>query len=518
MVLMEQTSPHPLAAIEPRLRWLIPADLYASAWVNPTSETLTNVFNHLRTMRHILFDYLPRQIAENPPRRGETRYTWQEGTLMFTDLAGFTRLLEANAQHRRAGAETLLGVLNDYFTQMIEIISKSGGTLLEFTGDAMLAQFTDEQPQQAARRAVRAGLRMQRAMDNFARIETEQEVLTLGMRIGLHTGRFMVADIGTPRRMEQVLLGHPVLQTKLAEGNGAIGRVNLTTTTYEYIKENFWFQENTEGYMLVVDDLADEQLGEYEISPSRRRLASPVLLDRSIDGLVHEIEASLNMLEPMASYLPVQILHLLVESASRRRIAPEFPELSVIFVNMIGLPESLDYAHPDEEPIPVTNISHAFALINAAVEAHGGVLKNVTYHHTGSDMLIYFGVPNGHTNDPMRAAETALAIRSIIMDFPSPTVGGRKVDIFCQIGISRGPVFAAEIGELRGRREFNILGDTVNIAARLMSRAGRNQILITESAYLPISERYDCQSLGLYSLKGKAIAIPIFSLMGLRQD
>ncbi len=507
-----------LERIEPRMRWLLPADLYASAWVDPTPDTLTGVFGHLRTLRHILYDYLPRDISEHLPRPGELRSSWREGTLMFTDLAGFTRLLEANAAHGRAGAETLLGVLNEYFTQMIEIVSKSGGTLLEFTGDAMLGQFSSGNIAHDTERAVRAGLRMQRAMQAFARIETEQEVLSLGMRIGLHCGHYLTADIGTPRRMEQVLLGQPVLQTKLAEGRGAVGRVNLSETAYGYVKDDFRFEAGEPGYMLVVDDLTDEQLGEYDLTPSRRRLASALLLDRSVEGLVSEIDSTMKLVEPLASYLPRSILMLLVESAARRRILPEFPELYVLFVNMIGLPEALEYAEPGEDTVIVGSFSHVFALINATVEAQGGVLKNVTYHHTGSDMLIYFGVPNSHTDDPIRAARTALHIREIITTFPAPHIGGKTVQLSCQIGISSGPVFAAEIGEPRGRREFNVLGDTVNIAARLMSRAAPDQILMTESVHAQTAHRYTSESLGAFALKGKAQPVPLFALLGERMD
>jgi adenylate cyclase len=510
----KEHSPSALERIEPRLRWLLPADLYASAWVDTSPDTLTGVFGHLRTLRHILYDYLPRDISEHLPRPGELRSSWREGTLMFTDLAGFTRLLEANAAHGRAGAETLLGVLNRYFTQMIEIVSMSGGTLLEFTGDAMLGQFSSGNLANDTGRAVRASLRMQRAMQAFAHIETEQEVLSLGMRIGLHCGHYLTADIGTPRRMEQVLLGQPVLHTKLAEGQGQVGRVNLTETAYAYVKEAFRFEAGQPGYMLVVDDLTDEQLGEYDITPSRRRLASALLLDRTVEGLVSEIDAAMKLVEPLASYVPRSILALLVESAARRRIMPEFPELNVLFVNMIGLPEALEYAEPGEDSVIVGSFSHVFALINAAVESQGGVLKNVTYHHTGSDMLIYFGVPNSHTDDPVRAARTALNIRDIITNFPPPRVGGQEVRLSCQIGMASGPVFAAEIGEPRGRREFNVLGDTVNIAARLMSRAEPNQILMTDAVHTQTAHRYTSDSLGAFSLKGKAQPVPLFALLG----
>jgi class 3 adenylate cyclase len=109
--------------------------------MGPSQGNLVRVFEHLRTLHRILHDYLPRQVVEVPPRPGEIRYEWQEGTLMFTDLAGFTRLVEVNAAFGREGAEVLLSLLNAYFTEMIAIISKAGGNLLEFTGDALLVQF-----------------------------------------------------------------------------------------------------------------------------------------------------------------------------------------------------------------------------------------------------------------------------------------------------------------------------------------------------------------------------------------
>ena len=502
----------PLAAVEPRLRSLLPADLYATAWMDPSPASLTRVFEHLRTLQRILYDYVPRQVTEVLPRPGEARHEWQEGTLMFTDLAGFTPLMEANAARGSAGAESLLGVLNSYFSEMIEIISKSGGNLLEFTGDAMLVEFPADPRRSDAARAVRAGLRMQRAMARFADLETAEGALSLEMRVGLHTGRFIAADIGTPRRMAHVLLGTPVQRTKQAEGAGEVGRVCLTEAAHELARDQFNFEPGHPGHVLVVDDLTPKSLGEYEISPTSRRMASAVLLDRSVEALVGEIEKAVKSVEPLASYLPRPILTLVVESAARRSIPPVFLEATVVMVNLIGLSESADHVRPDEVDALLNTFARAFALINAAAEARGGVLKNITYHLAGSDMLIYFGVPNAHIDDSLRAASAALAIRDIVARLPPPSVGRREVALECQIGMARGPVFAAEIGEPRGRREFNVLGDSVNTAARLMGRAVGNRILITEAIQREIAARFNCQSLGPMRLKGKAAPTPVFAL------
>ncbi len=503
----------PLETIEPRLRLFLPADLYASAWVDPSPTTLERVFEHLRTLQRILYDYTSRRVSENTARPGEVHYEWQKGTLMFTDLVGFTRLMEANAAQGDVGAAALLKVLNAYFTEMIEIIGKSSGDLLEFTGDALLALFPEDQKRNDTLQAVRAGLRMQRAMEHFSEIETPEGKLKLEMRVGIHFGRFLTANIGTPRRMEHVLLGRAVQQAKLSESSGVKGRVCLSETAHTRVGELLHFESKQPGYQLVVDDLTDEQLGEFEVTP-RRRMAGSVLFDRSVAGLIGEITRMIQSIEALACFLPAPVLNLLVESAADRHIPPDFSSPTVMFVNFIGLPETVDRALPGEEHKVVSSFSRTFAAINAAVEKRGGMLKKITYHLSGSDIVIYFGVPTAHTNDPFRAAQAALAICDVIASVKPPTVGNAVPEITCQIGIAQGPAFAAEIGELRGRREFNVLGDTINTAARLMNRAGANQILMTGSVYECLGGHFKCEALGSASLKGKAAPTPIYALLG----
>lgn len=413
--------------------------------------------------------------------------------------------------------------LNKYFSTMIAIISKSGGDLVEFTGDALLVVWPTNDKKDDTLRAVRAGLRMQRAMKDFAEIKTPSGVVNLKMRIGIHLGRFLTADIGTPRRMEHVLLGKDVQKAKLTESNGRNERVNLSPSAYERVADHFRFEQGAEVvneskeeskyYMLVNDDLNEDQLGDYEITPLGRRQASGMLFTRDKQEVLRQITGLLNAIEPLASFIPTPILSLLVESAADRKIPPDFPRPTIMFVNFIGLPESADRALPGEEQKLASHFSRAFSLINAAVESRGGVLKKVTYHLSGSDIVIFFGVPNAHTNDELRAASAAIAIREIVMNIKPPTIGTVQPDVYCQIGINAGPTFVAEVGDPRGRREYNVLGDTVNTTARLMNRAGKNKIVISDVVRRAIEEKYDCDSLGEVSLKGKSAPIPLFELV-----
>lgn len=510
----------PLTSIESRLRYLLPAEMYASMWGNPSVEMMIDVHKHLRTLQRILHDYTSRQISFKKLKPGDVRTEWLHGTMMFTDLAGFTKLMEANASKGRDGAENLLKQLTKYFSEMIGIISKSGGELVEFTGDALLVVFRKTDKNDDTLRAVRAGLRMQRAMKEFAEIETPAGIVNLKMRIGIHSGRFLTAEIGTPRRMEHVLLGKDVQQAKLTESNGRNERVNLSQKAYERVANDLRFEDGNPGYFLVIDDLSDDKLGEYEITPVGRRMASTVLLTRDKNEVMVNIMEMLDTIEPMASYIPAPVLSLLVESAANRKIPPDFPQPTIMFVNFIGLPESADRALPGEETKLAINFSRTFSLINAAVESRGGVLKKVTYHLAGSDIVIYFGVPNAHTNDELRAASAAIAIRDVIKaaNLKAPTIGNVQPEIYCQIGINAGPTFVAEIGEPRGRREYNVLGDTVNTTARLMNHAEKNQIIISERVQQAIQAEFECISLGEISLKGKKNPMDLYELSGQKKN
>ena len=514
---VSDSSANTLTSVERQLRSLLPPTLYASAWINPSADELVKVVGHLRTLQRILIDYVPRDVYDQPPQPGRSQHFWQDGALLFTDLAGFTPLLEACATDSNQGAEALLSHINNYFSAMIEIISKSNGNLLEFTGDALLVQFTTGNHSRDIAQAINTGLRMQRAMRKFQDIDTSQGKRSLKMRVGIHAGRFVTADIGNPQRMAHVLLGRAVTIAKYAEGSGTIGQVALTETVKQQLNDRIQFISGDNKHWLVVDDLSSEELGEYEITVGRRRHASPLVLDRSVPELMREINSAIAMVEPLASYMPRSVLQLIVETASERRIEPAFRTIAVAFVNLMGLPESVDIALEHEIDDLVACFSDAFSLINGVVELKGGILQKVTYHSIGSEMLIHFGVLNPDSSDSSRAAEAMLEIRKLVESINPPKVQGKPIPLTCRIGLTYGSVFAAEIGERRGRREFNVLGDTVNTAARIMSRAGESEIWMNHAMYTKLATKFHTQALGNLVLKGKTLPQPVYALCKKRE-
>jgi len=505
-----------LETLEPRLRTLLPAELYAPVWLHPDADGLHRVFVHLRTLLRILYDQMPSHVADDPPPTATNRHEWQSGTLMFTDLAGFTPFIEANATRGSEGIRVVHEVLNRYLAAMIDIFGHAGGNLLEFTGDALLIRFAGDERGNDTRRAINAALRMQRAMSEFSEITTPFGTASFGMRVGIHVGGFLATDVGTPRRRDHVLFGQAVRRTKDAEGSGVVGRVCLTPEAAEVAGERFAMEPGNDRHLLVVDDLTDDELDYYDLNPQVRRPRNPMLLDRAIPALLTEIEHSLDLVEPLATYLPRPLLEVMVETAQDRRIPVELSESVVMFVKLEGFDADLEAVGAEAVHDRMQVFSSLFARLDAAAAARGGMLRRVTYQATGSDVLVCFGVLNAHTDDPERAASMALTVSDLVAAAVGEAGPAFDTTISYRVGMSLGPVFAGEMGVHLGRREFNVVGDPVNVAARLAAKAEPGCVLVSPSVAARLGDGFVVRAKGQMALKGKSEPMEIIELQGLR--
>ncbi len=148
--------------------------------------------------------YVSLEIAERIIQAGQVNLCGQEieATVMFIDIRNFTPLCE----HREPQA--VIQFLNDYFGRIVGVLKQDNGVVNKFIGDCVMALFCPifGAPDHASA-ALRAALRARAALAAFNR---DARYPPVRHGIGIHTGRLIAGNIGTPERMEYTVIGDTV--------------------------------------------------------------------------------------------------------------------------------------------------------------------------------------------------------------------------------------------------------------------------------------------------------------------
>lgn len=149
-------------------------------------------------------------------------------TVLMSDLRGFTALSEDMKP------EDVLSMLNAYLGAMVDIISKRGGTIIEFIGDSVFAIFgAPYASDDHAQRAVACAVEMQCAMARVNAYNAEHGYPSLEMGIGINTGEMIVGNIGSYRRMKYGVVGRHVNLCGRIESYSVGGQILVSPDTYK---------------------------------------------------------------------------------------------------------------------------------------------------------------------------------------------------------------------------------------------------------------------------------------------
>ncbi len=487
--------------------------------VHPKAKDLEATLQRLSMLQEAISDYLPRHLVEwkmTDLTPGKRRGDFLEGTILFSDVSGFTALSEKLARQlgTRDGAQKLTEYMNEYFDRMLGILSQANGILLKFAGDAVLVFFPDQRGRAQSsdeEMAIRAGLRMQRAMGVF-------EKYGLAMSVGLASGHFFAASVGDAQRMEYIVTGQAVSQAMAAEEAAESGQVVADENIWRQLQGDFRFQKLSPGFYQVIDDLGDA-LDDYELfTPSRRRGWGALISDRDPHLLIQQLKEQLDKVEALAPYLPPDLLDKIIFYGRERQLGEARPA-TVIFANFIGLTDIIEALGPSESQQITYILDHYFTKVQNIVARQGGIISRVDPYGQSNKMLILFGAPLNPEDAPLRAVEAALEMQAATKDFASLKTSAGTFSLRQRIGITTGPdIFATTAGALRkGRCEYTVMGDDVNLSARLMGKAREGRILISNRMYERVAESFRCKKLTPVTVKGKSQPIPVYQVVAKRK-
>jgi class 3 adenylate cyclase len=130
----------------------------------------------------------------------------------------------------------------------------------------------------------------------------------------------------------------------------------------------------------------------------------------------------------------------------------------------------------------------------------------------GDAVMALFGAPKAHDYDPLRAARAALEIH----EAPARLTDSRKRPLQSHVGIASGEVVAGNL-ERGSARDYTVLGDSVNLAARLVAVARPGQTLLSNTVYRALAGRGLCDNLGEIPLKGFDVLTHLWRLRAISQ-
>ncbi|NUN65174.1 adenylate/guanylate cyclase domain-containing protein [Pseudanabaena biceps] len=202
------------------------------------------------------------------------------------------------------------------------------------------------------------------------------------------------------------------------------------------------------------------------------------------------------------------------------RITGKEVYVTVLFTDMRNFSTAVEAQAPGET---LNWLNHYLGTIANEVLAHGGMVDK----YIGDAVMAVFGVPIPHpdeaarTNDARSAVAAALAIAHKLEEMNEVWVSQGFPSVSTGIGINSGFVIAGSLGSAE-RLEYSVLGDAVNVAARLESfnkevDGGPHHILISEETKQRLNDSFKTEFVCKYALKGKTQETEIYRVLDLGQ-
>jgi class 3 adenylate cyclase/predicted ATPase len=428
--------------------------------------------NALEILVDALASYVPvlvtRRLAEDPRPLAAPCGESFLAAVLCADISGFTAFTELLARQGPAGVEKVGAGLDGYFGRLTAIIAEHGGDVVKFAGDAVTAIWTlgpgetARDLQRAALPAIACGMAIQAGLHGYR----FSDGVELSLRVGVGVSRIAAVHVGgLGGRWEMVLTGSALAQGLTAEALARPGEVVVAPRVWPLIAGHVRGAPVGEGYVRVREIAAP-----IAVTPLRR------------PAMPAEAEAAL------CGYVPVAVASRL--AAGQRSWLAELRRVAVMFVHL----PAVTYQTPLHEAQQVMVAAQQIA------QSAEGSINHVSVYTDGATLMIAFGLPPlAHEDDAVRAVEAAQQLREVLGRLACPA----------RIGVVTGKAFCGSVGGSE-RCEYTILGDVVNLAARLMQAADEARPILCDShTFASARAQFLFEAYPPIKVKGKAAPVAI---------
>lgn len=426
-----------------------------------------------------LSSYLPpdrlRSVLSGVPLPERSR-----GSTLFADISGFTPLTEAVVTRygARRGGEELTDRLNKVYDALITEVDRHGGSVIGFAGDAITCWFAGDDGLLAASCA----LSMREKMDAIREITLpDGSTFSLGMKVAVAAGSVRRHSVGSPEiGLFDVVSGRVLERLADAEHEAERGDVVLDQGVADELESRLlisrWKERESDGRRYALIDGVRE-------SPETRGWPP--------------LDVAASDWEKLRPWLIPQIYRRL--AAGEGNFLTELRPAAAVFVRFSGI----DF---EEDSDAAAKLDTYFRWVQGIIERLKGIVVQLTIGDKGSFLYAAFGAPIAHDNDTRRALTAALEIAK-------PPAELAAIAGAVQVGVTRGTMRTGAYGG-KTRRTYGVLGDDVNLSARLMGKAGPGEVFVSEAAARRHRESFEWEPLPPMKVKGKTEPVNVFRLIG----
>lgn len=203
-------------------------------------------------------------------------------------------------------------------------------------------------------------------------------------------------------------------------------------------------------------------------------------------------------------YVSKQVVDELLDDDAKLNLGGEEREVTVLFTDIRGFTSMSEKMKPEKV---VSTLNEYFSLMIDIVFKYNGTLDKII----GDELMVVYGAPTSSKDDTERALKTAIDMQEEIKTFNKNRLKKKENPIYVGIGINRGLVVSGNIGS-REMMDYTVIGDTVNLGARLCSAAGPNEIYVSDYVWENTKGLFNYKKLAPIKVKGKSKKIGIYKI------
>jgi adenylate cyclase len=227
----------------------------------------------------------------------------------------------------------------------------------------------------------------------------------------------------------------------------------------------------------------------------------------SFNEMARNLKEKEKIKHAFSSYVARQVVDEILKNPDGIMLTGERRDVTVIFCDLRGftpLAEKL----PPEEVVAALNEFYSL-MIETTIKNDGSINKFL-----GDAVMAIFGAPVHYADHSLRAIKTAVGMQTQVAELSARRVKSGKAPIAIGIGVSAGEAVAGTVGT-ESQMEYTVIGDRVNLAARLESNAKPGQILISQETYDHVADHVNARCLGPMMVKGKEEEVTVFEILGM---